>query len=66
MDLKPYRVYVECGYFYGGGTNGGWCSSTDQMFETIINARSPNMAVEIARAQFGGPEKCYVTYRGEA
>lgn len=66
MELKQYRVYVECGYYYGGGTDGAWCSSTDQMFETIVSAAWPQKAVEIAQAQFGGPTKCHVTFRGEA
>jgi hypothetical protein len=62
MELKPYRVWVELGEYQGSS----WCSSTDKQFETIVNAWYPQKAVEIAEAQYGGPNRCRVNYRGPA
>ena len=66
MELKSYKVRVECGEYCGGGTNGAWMSSTDKQFYTIINAQYPSMAVTIAEAQYGGPTRCRVNFISEA
>jgi hypothetical protein len=66
MQLKTYKVYVECGEYYGGSTNGAWTSSTDKQFYTTVNAQYPQMAVTIAEQQYGGPTRCRVTFISEA
>lgn len=71
MNLKSYRVYVEIGEYYGGydpmmGGQGAWTSNTSQQFETIVQATDPSTATRMAQAQFGGPARCHVVYRGEA
>lgn len=66
LQLKTYKVRVECGEYSMGGTDGAWMSSTDRQFYTTVNAQYPSMAVTIAEAQYGGPERCRVTFLGEA
>jgi hypothetical protein len=66
MDLKRYKVRIEVGEYYGGGTNGAWTSSTDKVFYTEVMARWPQDAVNMCEAQYGGQERCRVTYLGEA
>ena len=66
MDLKRYKVRIEVGEYCGGGTNGAWMSSTDKVFYTEVMARFPNDAVAMCEAQYGGQERCRVTYLGEA
>jgi hypothetical protein len=66
MELKAYKIHVECGEYYGGGTDGAWMSSTDKQFYTVVNAQSPNMAVTIAEQQYGGPTRCRVQWCGDA
>ena len=66
MNLKSYKVFVECGEYWGGGTDGAWTSSTDKQFYTTVTANCPQTAVQIAEQQYGGPTRCRVNYCGEA
>ena len=66
MELKLYKVRVECGEYWGGGTDGAWTSSTDKQFYTTVSAAYPQMAVTIAEQQYGGPTRCRVNFVGEA
>lgn len=66
MELKRYKIRVEVGAYVGGGTNGAWESSTDKVFYTEVAARFPNDAVAMCEAQYGGQERCRVTFLGEA
>ena len=65
MQLKAYKVWVGCGEYYGGGTDGAWMSSTDKQFYTVVNAQYPQMAVTIAEQQYGGPTRCRFNFIGE-
>lgn len=64
MELKRYKVRVEVGEYYNG--TGAWTSSSDKVFYTEVAARWPNDAVAMCEAQYGGQERCRVTYLGEA
>jgi len=62
--MQVHRVFIEVGYYAGGGTDGAFISETINHFETTVNANSSGDAVRIAMAQFGGQDRCRVTYRG--
>lgn len=62
--MQVHRVFVEVGYYAGGGTNGAFISETNNHFETTIQASDNGMAIRMVMAQFGGQERCRVTYRG--
>jgi hypothetical protein len=64
--MQVHRVYVEVGYYAGGGTDGAFMTESLNQFETTVSANSSGDAVRIAMAQFGGQERCRVTYRGVA
>jgi len=66
IEMTSYRVYVEVGFYHGGGTSGSFQTESAQQFETIVQARNNGEAVRMAQAQFGGEERCRVTFRGEA
>lgn len=66
MQLKSYKIRIECGEYAGGGTDGAWMSSTDKQFYTTVSAAYPQMAINMAEAQYGGPTRCRVTFLGEA
>jgi predicted metal-dependent peptidase len=55
QDLKPRG---------GGGTDGAFITESLNQFETTVTANSSGDAVRIAMAQYGGQERCRVTYRG--
>ncbi len=62
--MQVHRVFVEVGYYAGGGTDGAFISETINHFETTVTANSSGDAVRIAQAQFGGQERCLVPSRG--
>jgi len=62
--MQTHRVYVEVGYYAGGGTDGAFITESLNQFETTVNANTSGDAVRIAQAQFGGQSRCRVTYRG--
>jgi hypothetical protein len=64
--MQVHRVYVEVGHYMGEGTSGAFVTESLQQFETTVTANSSGDAVRIAMAQFGGQERCRVTYRGLA
>ena len=64
--MQVHRVYVEVGQYMGEGTSGAFVTESLQQFETTVTANSSGDAVRIAMAQFGGQERCRVTYRGLA
>ena len=64
--MQSYRVYVEVGSYAGEGTSGAFQTESLSQFETVVNAQSSGDAVRIAEAQYGGQERCRVTFRGVA
>ena len=62
--MQVHRVYVEVGYYAGGSTSGAFITESLNQFETTVTANSSGDAVRIAQAQFGGQDRCRVTYRG--
>jgi hypothetical protein len=64
--MQVHRVYVEVGSYMGEGTSGAFITESLSQFETTITANSSGDAVRIAMAQYGGQERCRVTYRGLA
>ena len=64
--MQSYRVYVEVGFYHGGGTSGAFQTESLRQFETVVNAQTSGDAVRIAEAQYGGQERCRVTFRGVA
>jgi len=66
MELRQYKIRVEIGEYAGGGTDGAWMSSTDRQFYTVVTAQYPSDATRIAEAQYGGQERCRITFLGEA
>jgi len=65
-QMQSYRVYVEVGFYHGGGTSGAFQTESLRQFETVVNAQTSGDAVRIAEAQYGGQERCRVTFRGVA
>jgi hypothetical protein len=64
--MQSYRVYVEVGSYTSEGTSGAFQTESFRQFETVVNAQSSGDAVRIAEAQYGGSERCRVTFRGVA
>jgi hypothetical protein len=65
-QMQSYRVYVEVGSYTSEGTSGAFLTESLRQFETVVNAQSSGDAVRIAEAQYGGPERCRITFRGVA
>jgi hypothetical protein len=70
MQLKKFKFHVQCGEYSGGwssatGGKGTWSSSSSQSFDVIIESQYSTHAEKIALAQYGGPARCKVSYRGE-
>ena len=65
-QMQSYRVYVEVGSYAGEGTSGAFQTESLRQFETVVNAQTSSDAVRIAEAQYGGQERCRVTFRGVA
>jgi hypothetical protein len=64
--MQSYRVYVEVGSYTSGGTSGAFQTESLRQFETVVNAQTSGDAVRIAESQYGGPERCRITFRGVA
>ena len=63
--MRSFKFYVEIGHYAGGGTNGAFMSSTSQQFEVVVQAKFSQDAERMVKAQYGYPERCRVSYRGE-
>jgi hypothetical protein len=70
MQLRKFKINVHCGEYSGGynsvqGGIGTWYTSSSQQFDVVIEAQYPQQAEKIAQAQFGGPARCKIYFRGE-
>ena len=64
QHYRQHEFWVELGEYAGGGQSGAWCSGTDRQFVTTVQAPSPSVAENMIMAQYGGPDRCRVSFRG--
>jgi hypothetical protein len=61
MQLRSFKIHVQVGEYQ----KGIWRSDTSGSFDVIIQCQYSQQAEKIAQAQFGGKERCKVSFRGE-
>lgn len=64
QNYRGHKFWVELGEYAGGGTNGAWTSNTSRQFYQVVQAPSPSIAESMIMGQYGGPERCRVSFQG--
>ena len=61
--MNDYLIGITIGRYAGGGTSGAFLSESSGQFDTVVKARTESDAMRVAQAQYGGQERCRVTFR---
>ena len=61
---RGHKFWVELGQYAGGGTSGGWQSSSDRCFHQVVQAPNSVVAESMIMGQYGGPERCRIIFQG--
>jgi hypothetical protein len=62
--MERHKFYVEVGEYYNG--TGAWTTNSQNQWETVIECRNPNEGERMLVAQYGGPNRVRVNWRGRA
>ena len=62
--MQQHKFYIEV-LFRDDNTFMPY-TRTDQQFETVVACRNPDEGRRMVEAQYGGPRRCRVTWRGPA
>lgn len=62
--MQNHKFYIEV-LFRDEGSSMTY-TRTNQQFETVVACRSPDEGRRMVEAQYGGPDRCRVTWRGPA
>ena len=62
--MERHKFYIEIGERYNG--TGAWTTNTQNQFETVVECRNANEGERMVQAQYGGPDRCRVIWRGPA
>ncbi len=63
--MERHKFWVEVGEYFNGNS-GSWTTNSSNQFETIVECRNPNEGERMVQAQYGGPQRCRVNWRGRA
>lgn len=63
--MERHRFWVEL-IERPYGPNGAVVGNTRDQFETVVECRWANEGQRIVESQFGGPDRCRVSWRGPA
>jgi len=62
--MERHKFIIEVGEYYNG--NGAWMTDTNKRFETVVECQNSNQGTNMLLAQYGGQDRCRITWAGRA